>query len=158
MIQTGGFISRLLAPLLKTGLPLMRSVVKPLVKSVLILLGLTAAAAADAGIPRKFLGSSKHPLDLVLPNNTTKIISNDEMEDILKIVKSLEDSGILLKRVSETIKNESKEQRGGFLSMLVGTLAADLLGNMLAGKGVIRAGEGTAKVDNRSKRSSLKHF
>ena len=158
MIQTGGFISRLLAPLLKTGLPLMRSVVKPLVKSVLILLGLTAAAAADAGIPRKFLGSSKHPLDLALPNNTTKIISNDEMEDILKIVKSLEDSGILLKRVSETIKNESKEQRGGFLSMLVGTLAADLLGNMLAGKGVIRAGEGTAKVDNRSKRSSLKHF
>ena len=159
MIQTGGFISRLLAPLLKTGLPLMRSVVKPLAKSVLILLGLTAAAAAaDAGIPRKFLGSSKHPLDLALPNNTTIIISNDEMEDILKIVKSLEDSGILLKRVSETIKNESKEQRGGFLSMLVGTLAANLLGNVLAGKGFIRAGERTAKVYNRSKRSSLKNF
>ena len=68
------------------------------------------------------------------------------MKGILKIVKSLEDSGILLKRVSETIKNESKEQRGRFLSLLLGTLGASLLSNMLTGKGVIRAGEGTAKV------------
>ena len=77
------------------------------------------------------------------------------MKDILN-VKSLEDSGILLKGVSETIKNESKEQKGGFLSMLLGTLGASLLGNMLAGKGVIRAGEGTAKVGYGSKRSSIK--
>ena len=68
------------------------------------------------------------------------------MEHILKIVKSLEDSGILLKGVCETIKNESKEQRGGLLSMLLGTLGASVLGNMLAGKGVLRAGEGTARV------------
>ena len=65
------------------------------------------------------------------------------MNDILKIVESLEDSGVLLKGVSETIKNEAKEQNGGFLSMLLGTLAASLLGNMLAGKGVIRAGYGS---------------
>ena len=65
------------------------------------------------------------------------------MNDILKIVKSLEDSGVLLKGVSETIKNEAKEQNGGFLSMLLGTLATSLLGNMLAGKGVIRAGYGS---------------
>ena len=68
------------------------------------------------------------------------------MKDILKIVKSLEDSGLLLKGVSETIKNEAKEQKGRLLSMLLGTLGASLLENMLADKGVIRAGEGTAKV------------
>ena len=67
------------------------------------------------------------------------------MKDILKIVKSLEDSGIPLKGVSET-KDEAKEQKGGFLSMLLGTLGASLLGNMLAGKGVIRAGEGQLEL------------
>ena len=62
------------------------------------------------------------------------------MEDIIKIVKSLEDSGLLLKGVSETIQNETKDQKGGLLRMLLGTLDASLLGNMLAGKGVVRAG------------------
>ena len=80
------------------------------------------------------------------------------MEDILKIVKSLEDSGVLLKGVSETIQNEAKEQKGGFLSLLFGTLGASLLRNMLADKRSIRAGEGTAKVGYGSKRSSLKRF
>ena len=63
------------------------------------------------------------------------------MEDILKIVKSLEDSGLLLEGVSKTIKDEAKEQRGGFLSMLLGTLGASVLGNILVDKGVIRAEE-----------------
>ena len=82
MIQSGGFLDKLLGPLLKTGLPLMKSVIKPLAKSVLIPLGLTeAASAADAGIHKKVLGSGH--------NNTTLIISNDEMDGILKIVKSL---------------------------------------------------------------------
>ena len=125
MIQSGGFLGRLLGPLLKTGLPLMKSVIKPLAKSVSIPLGLTAAAsAADAGIHKKILGSGH--------NNTTLIISNNEMDDILKIVKSLEDSGVLLKGVSETIQNVAKEQRGGFLSMLLGTLGASLLGDILS--------------------------
>ena len=107
----------------------MKSVIQPLAKSVLIPLGLKAASsAADAGMHKKILGSG---------HNTTLIISNDEMKDILKIVKSLEYSGLLLEGVSGTIKNEAKEQKGGFLSMILGTL-----GNMLAGKGVIRAGEG----------------
>ena len=111
MIQSGGFHGRLLGPLLKIGLPLMKSVIKSLAKSVLLPLGLTAAAsAADAEIHEKILGSGH--------NNTTLIISNDEMDDIMKIVKSLENSGVLLKRVSETIQHEAKEQRGGFLSML----------------------------------------
>ena len=96
---------------------------------------------------KKILGSG---------HNTTLIISNDEMKDNLKIVKSLEDSRLLLEGVSETIKNEAKEQKGGFLSMLLGTLGASLLGNMLAGKGVIRAGEGTARVGYGSKKSPLK--
>ena len=63
------------------------------------------------------------------------------MNDFMKIVTFLEDSGLLIKRISETIKNEAKEQKGGFLRMLLGTLGASLLGNMLASKGVMRADE-----------------
>ena len=89
MIQSGGFLGRLVGPLLKTGLPLIKNVIKPLAKSLLIPLGLTAAAsAADAGINKKILGSG---------NKITPIISNDEINDIIKKVKSLEDSGLLLK-------------------------------------------------------------
>ena len=69
------------------------------------------------------------------------IISNDEINDIIKIVKSLEDSGLLLKGVTETIQNEVKEQKGGFLSMLLCTIGASLLGNLLTGRGVNRAGK-----------------
>ena len=144
-----------LSKIIKTGLPLMKSVIKPLAKSVLIPLGLTAAeSAADAGIHKKILGSGH--------NNTTLIISNNEMDGILKIVKSLEDSGELLKGVGETIQNEAKEQRGGFLGMLLGPLGTSLLGDILSkvlsGKGVIRAGEGTIRAGYGSKRSSLKKF
>ena len=85
---------------------------------------------------KKILGSSKHD------NTTTLIISNDEMEDIIKIVKSLEDSSLLLKGVTETVQNEVKEQKGGFLNMLLGTLGASLLGNLLTGKRVYRARKG----------------
>ena len=78
------------------------------------------------------------------------------MEDISKIVESLENSGLLLERVSETIKNEAKEQKGGFLSMLLGTLCPSLLRNVLAGKGVTRPGERTARFGYGPKRSSFK--
>ena len=88
----------------------------------------------------------------------TLMISNYEMNDILKIVKSLENSGLLLKGVSETIQHEAKEQRGGFLCILLGTLGASLLGDILSGKGVIRAGEGTIRAGYGSKRPSLKKF
>ena len=64
------------------------------------------------------------------------------MEDIIKIVKSIEDSGLLLEGLSETIQNEVKEQKGGFLSMLLGILGASFLGNILSGRGINRAGEG----------------
>ena len=156
MIQSGEFLGRLLGPLFRTGLSLMKSVIKPLAKSVLVPLGLTAAAsAADARIHKKILGSGHN-------NNTTLIISNDEMDDILKIVKSHEDSGVLLKGVNETIQNEAKEQRGGFLSMLLGTLRVSLLGDLLtkklSGKGAIRAGEGTIRAGYGSKRLFLKKF
>ena len=80
------------------------------------------------------------------------------MKDILKIVKSLEDSGLLLEGVSETIKNEAKEQKGRFLSMLLGKLGASLLGKMLELEGVMRAREGTVRVGYGSKRSSFKFF
>ena len=76
---------------------------------------------------------------------TTLIISNEEMNDIMKIVQALEDSNILLKGVTKTIKNETKEQKGGFLSNLLGILRASLLGNMLAGKEIVRAGSGNKK-------------
>ena len=101
------------------------------------------------GYIKKILGSG---------HNATLIISNDEMEDFLQIVKSLEDSGTLLKGARETIKNEAKEQKGGFLSILLGTLGASLLGYTLAGKGVLRAGEETIRAGYGSKRSSLKKF
>ena len=90
----------------------------------------------------------------------TLIISNDEMDDILKIVKSLENSGLLLKGVCEI--QHAKEQRGGFLSMLLGTLGTSLLGDILSkglsGKGVIRAGEGTIRAGYGCKKPSLKNF
>ena len=98
MIQSEAFLGRLLGPLLKTVLSLIKNVIKPLAKSVLNLVGLTAAASVpDAGIHKKILGSG---------NMTTLIISDDEMEDIIKIIKSLEDSGLLLKVVTETVQNE----------------------------------------------------
>ena len=77
-------------------------------------------------------------IDIVL----TLIISNDEINDIIKIIKSLEDFAILLKGVTEAVQNEVKEQKGGFLSMLFGTLRASLLGNFLTGRGVFREGKG----------------
>ena len=76
---------------------------------------------------------------------TVLIISNEEMNDIMKIVQAIEDSNILLKGITKTIKNETKEQKGGFLSMLLGTLGASLLGNLLPGKGILRAGSGNKK-------------
>ena len=111
----------------------MKSVITPLAKSVLIPLGLTAAAASDPEIHKKILGSG---------NNTTLIISNKDMDDLIKIVKSLEDSGLLLKGITESVQNELKEQKGEFLSMLLATLGASLLGNLLTGKGVNKKGKG----------------
>ena len=137
-MQKGGFL-RFLAPLLKSGLPLLKSVIK-----LLGMLGLTAAASAtDAAINKKILESGNH---------ATLLISNDDMQDLLKIVKSLEDSGLLLDGITETVKNEVKEQKGGFLGMLLGTLGASLLGNILAGRGVIRAGEVTIRTGYGSKK------
>ena len=75
-------------------------------------------------------------------STTTLIISNNEFEDNIKIVKSLEDSGLLLEGVTETVRNEVKEQKGWFLSMLLDTLGASLLGNLLTGQGVNRVGNG----------------
>ena len=114
---------------------MIKNVITPLAKSVLIPLGLTAAAsAADAGIHKKILGSG---------NTTTLIMSNKDMDELIKIVKSLVDSGLLLKGVTESVQNEVKEQKGGFLSMLLGgTLGVSLLGNLSTGKGIHRAGKG----------------
>ena len=142
MIQSrqflGNLLGKLAGPLTKVAMPLAKNVLAPL--------GLSAAMSAiDGSIKKKMLGSG----------TTTLVISNDEMDDILKIVKSLENTGVLLKGVSETIQHEAKEQRGGFRGMLLGTLGASLLGDVLSkglsGKGVIRAGYG-------SKGSSLKKF
>ena len=136
IIQSEGFLGKILGPLLKTGLSLLKSVIKPLG-----LLGLTAASSAiDAGVQKKICGSG----------TTTLVISNEEMHGIMKIVQALEDSNILLKHVIKTIKNETKEQKGGFLTMLLGTLGASLLGDLLtknlSGKRTVRAGEGTTRA------------
>ena len=135
--QSGGVLGRLLGLLLKTRLPLVGNVLKPLAKSVLISLQLTVAASAtDAAVHKNIFGSGF----------TTLIISNEEMNDIMKVVKSLEESSLLIKSVSQTMKNELKEQKVGLLSMLLGTLGASLLGNLLTGKGTIRACEGTVRA------------
>ena len=132
IIQSGGFLGQLLS---KIAGPLMKIAI-PIAKNVLAPLGITAATSAiDAGIQKKH-GSG----------NTTLIISNEEKNDIIKIIQALENSNILLKGVTKTITNEAKKQKGGFLSMLLGTLGASLLGNLLAGKGILRAGSGNKKV------------
>ena len=129
VIQCGGFLGSLLS---KTAGPLMKVAV-PLTKNILAPLGITAAASAiDAGIQKKIHGSG----------TTTLIISNEEMNDIKKIIQTLQDSNTLLKGIIKPIENETKEQKGGFLGMLLGTSGASLLGNMLTRKGIVRAGYG----------------
>ena len=131
LAQSGGFLGKLLAPLLKFAVPL--------AKNVLLPLGLTAAASAtDAGIQKSIRGSGGA--------TTTLIISNEDLDEIKKIIKCLEEQGILVKGVKDMIENEVKEQKGGFLGMLLGTLGASLLGNMLSGKGIVRAGEGIIRA------------
>ena len=155
MIQSGEFLGTLLGPLLKTGLPLIKNVIKPLPESVLILLALTAATAADAGIHKKILVSGHHSSSSTLHiNNTILRISNDEMKKIVKIVKSLENSSLLPEETGETIQNEAKEQRRQFLSILLGMLGASLLGDILTGKGINRAGEGIVRASYGNKKRS----
>ena len=145
IIQSRGFLGKLLSKLAD---PLMK-VALPLAKNVLAPLGLTAAMSAiDGSIQKKIQGSGA-----TKGAGVKLIIEQEEMNDIIKIIEALENSGILLKGVTKTIENETKEQRGGFLSMLLGILGAILLGNLLtggkgiarAGEGVIRAGEGVKK-------------
>ena len=109
----------------------------PLAKNVLAPLGLTAAMSTiDGSIQKKIHGSG-----------VKLIIEQENMNDFMKIIEALENSGILLKKVSRTIKNETKEQGGGFLSMLLGTLGSSLLGNLLTcGKGIMRAGDGIVRA------------
>ena len=98
---------------------------------------------------KRILGSGLHHSSAASynhPSSPTLIISNDELGDIMKVVKSLEDSGLLLKGVTETVQNEITEQKWGSLSMLLGTLGTSLLGNFLIGKEINRAGEGIGRA------------
>ena len=139
LIESEGFsgklLSKLAGPLMKVALPLAKNVLAPL--------GLTAAMSAiDGSIQKKIHGSG-----------IKLIIEEEDMNDIMKIIEALKNSGILLKGVSKTIENETKEQRGGFLSMLLGTLGASLLGNLLTGgKGIMRAGDGIVRAGSGSKK------
>ena len=115
--QSGEFLDRLLGPLLKTGLPSVKDVLKPLAKSILVPLGLTeAASATDAALHNKMFGSGM----------ATLIIWNEEMNDIMKIVKPLEESRLLIKGVRETMTKKQKKQKLRFLSMLLGALSNSL--------------------------------
>ena len=140
LIQSGGFLGKLLS---KLAGPLMK-VAMPLAKNVLAPLGLTAAMSAiDGSMQKKIHGSG-----------IKLIIEKEDMQDIITIIKELENFDILLKGVSKTIENEIKEQRGGFLSMLLETLGASLLGNLLTGKGIMRAGEGIVRAGEGSKKKT----
>ena len=137
LIQSGGFLGKLLSKLVG---PLIK-VAMPLAKNVLAPLGLTAAI--DGSIQKKIHGSG-----------IKLIIEEEDMKDIMKIIEALENSGILLKGVTETIENETKEQRGEFLGMLLGTLGASLLGNLLTGgKGIVRAGDGIVRAGEGNKKT-----
>ena len=125
--QAGLFLRRFVGPLRKSGLLLVVNVLRPLVKNVLIPLGLTAAVVSAEAVAKQ----------------TKLIIANEEINNTMKIVKKLEQSVLLIKGISETIKNETKKQKGEFFSMLLGTLGATLLGNLMIGKGTIRADECT---------------
>ena len=120
-----------------------------LAKNVLAPLGLTAAMfAIDGSIQKKIHGAGA-----TKSAGVKLIIEQEDMNDIIKIIKALENSGILLKGVSKAIKNETKEQKVGFLSMLLGTLGASLLGNLLTGgKGIMRAGDGIVRAGSGSKK------
>ena len=133
LIQSGGFLGKLLS---KLAGPLMK-VALPLAKNASAALGLTGAMSAiDGSIQKKIHGSG-----------IKLIIEEEDMKDVMKIIEAIENSGILLKGVSKTIENETREQRGGFLSMLLGTLGASLLGNLLTGgKGIMRAGDGIVRA------------
>ena len=150
IIQSGGFLGRLLSKLV---CPLMK-VALPLAKNVLAPLGLTAAMSAIDGSIQKKIHVSGVKL----------IIEQEDMNDVMKIIKALENSGILLTGVSKTIKNETKEQGGGFSSMLFGTLGASLLGNLLTGgkgtvasrakgEGIMRAGDGIVRAGSENKKT-----
>ena len=132
------FLKQTFRTITKNWFAFRKNVLKPLAKSVLIPLGLTAAAVAasaiDAAVHKNIFESDA----------TTLIISNEKM-NYMKIVQSLEEYGLLRKDVSKTIKNEAKKQKRGFLSMLLGTLGASLFGNLLTGKGTIRAGGSTVR-------------
>ena len=135
--QSGGFLGRLLGPLLKTGLSLIGNVLKTLAKIVLMPIGLTAAASAtNAAINKK----------MVRLGMTTLIISNEKRNGIMKMIKTLEETALLIKDSTETIKNDAKERKGVFLQMLLGTLSASLLGNLLTGEQKIRSGKGTFRA------------
>ena len=140
LIQSGGYLGKLLS---KLAGPLMK-VAMPLAKNVLAPLGLTAAISAiDRTIQKKIHGSG-----------VKLIIEQEDMNDIIKIIEVLENSGILLKGVTKTIENETKEQGGGYLSMLLDTLGASLLGNLLTGgKGMMRAGEGIVRAGEGAKKN-----
>ena len=140
IIQSGGFLGKLLS---KLAGPLMK-VALPLAKNVLAPSGLAASMSAiDGSIPKKIHSSG-----------VKLIIEQEDMNDIMKIIEALENSGILLKGVSKTIKNGTKEQRGGFLSMLLGILGASLLSNLLTGgKGIMRAGDGIVRAGSGSKKN-----
>ena len=123
IIQSGGFLGSLLS---KLAGPLMKVVI-PLAKNILAPLGIKAATLAiDEGIQKKKKKKKIHG-----PGTTTLIISNEEMNDIIKIVQALEDSNILLEGVTKTIKNGTKKQKGEFLSAGSGNEK---------GKGIVRAG------------------
>ena len=135
LIKSGGFLGKLLS---KLAGPLMK-VAMPLAKNVLAPLGLTAAMSViDGSIQKKIHGSG-----------VKLIIEQEDMNDIMKIIEALENSGILLKGVTKTIESENKEQRGGFLGIILGTLGASLLGNLLTGgTGIMRAGDGIVRASD----------
>ena len=132
LVQQGSFLGKLLAPLMKFALPLAKNVLAPL------------GLSTDGGIKKSMLGSGVNS-DNKMNNNHNHIqfiISTGDVNDIIEIIELLEEHNFLINGISETVKNEVNEQKGGFLSLLLRTLGASILGNLLSGKGIYRTGYG----------------
>ena len=135
-----------LGSILRRLLPKLIKVASPILKNVVATLGLSAAMSGiDGAIQKNIYGSG----------TTTLVISNEELNDILKIVQALEDQNILLKAVTKTIKNDMNNKKGGALGMLLGTLGASLLGNLLSEKGLYRSGEGLYRTGQGIEKKAL---
>ena len=138
-------LGKLTGPLIKFGVPVAKNFLAPLTT-------MASVFAIDGTTQKRIRGRvviAKSGASVIRPwKGIILVISNEDMDDIIKTIKLIEDSSVLIEEASETVKHKIKKQEGRFFSMILGTLGASILGNMLTGKGVLRAGRGYSNMDH----------